>query len=134
MLSRAPKKRFSGGRLPPKPTRRYSVSGGNACSPSLTIMMVTMVVIVTGTPRIFRARHADHRHAGRDSASASGIDHRLTFDLEFGDLKIHFPQGFDRMLQAYLAEKRNLERAFHLTHDRQAYGVLLGYRRERGVA
>ena len=43
MLSRAPKKRFSGGRLPPKPTRRYSVSGG---------MMVTMVVIVTGTPRI----------------------------------------------------------------------------------
>jgi hypothetical protein len=97
-------------------------------------MMVTMVVIVTGTPRIFRARHADHRHAGRDSASASGIDHRLTFDLEFGDLEIHFPQGFDRMLEAYLAEKRNLERAFHLTHDRQAYGVLLGYRRERGVA
>lgn len=77
-------------------------------------MMVTMVVIVTGTPRILRARHADHRHAGRDSASASGIDHRLTFDLEFGDLEIHFPQGFDRMLQAYLAEKRNLERAFHL--------------------
>jgi len=28
MLSRASKKRFSGGRLPPKPTRRYSVSGG----------------------------------------------------------------------------------------------------------
>ena len=77
-------------------------------------MMVTMMVIVTGTPRIFRARHADHRHAGRDSASASGIDHRLTFDLEFGDLEIHFPQGFDRMLQAYLAEKRNLERAFTL--------------------
>ena len=133
MLSRAPKKRFSGGRLPSKPTRRYSVSGGTLV-PSLTIMMVTMVVIVTGTPRIFRARHADHRHADRDSASASGIDHRLTFDLEFGDLKIRFPQGLDRMLQAYLAEKRNLERAFHFTHDRQAYGVLLGYRRERGVA
>jgi hypothetical protein len=100
MLSRASKNasRVGGCRLAHPALQRQR---GERLFPSLTIMMVTMVVIVTGTPRIFRARHADHRHAGRDSASASGIDHRLTFDLEFGDLEIHFPQGFEAALSPY---------------------------------
>jgi hypothetical protein len=80
----------------------------------MMVAMVAMVVIVTGTSRssghampIIGRRVAIQR-ALRHRRSP---DHRLAFDLEFADLEIHFPQGFDRMLQAHLAEKRNLELA-----------------------
>ena len=59
--------RVAGYRLSPPGA---TASAGGTFVPSLTIIMVTMAVIVTATFVSSGLGHADHRHAGRDSASA----------------------------------------------------------------